>query len=394
MSVLAQHGFGKGQKLQAGLKQKTIGGVVLSPRDEEPADLVSLAKGLRSEFSEAVLLMDPQVYASTVHNPRDRHLPEYPYYSSGLTRASFTTRLIEKTVKACFAFQKPLPLTYFAAPAVSFATPEDGWSQIALQFAEEGIEQHARLRSRRPLLVSLVLEESALASRPALNDLMDSLTTLECAGFYVCLIRNSGTQYGPGMAADRLANLLYVVYALGEANEYHVIVGYSDWIGVLLHTVGAKYCATGWGLGLRHLQWARFEHGAFGRQPKERYSSVPLFNSIFLEELDACWRAKRIEPVLSGVSQDKPFTATNPLNVQWPQEASTLQHWAALSKASRVTPARALTSRIADMEKRIEEAGTAYADLINAGIQFSQSTGPAHLQQWKAAIEAFRGAIS
>ena len=64
MSILAQHGFGKGQKLQAGLKQKTIGGVVFSPRDEEPSELVSLAKGIRSEFAEAVLLMDPQVYRS------------------------------------------------------------------------------------------------------------------------------------------------------------------------------------------------------------------------------------------------------------------------------------------------------------------------------------------
>jgi hypothetical protein len=394
MSILAQHGFGKGQKIQAGLKQKTISGVVFSPRDEEPSELLSLAKGIRSEFADAVLLMDPQVYASTVQNPHDRHLPEYPYYSSELRRASFTTRFIEKTVKACFAFQKPLPLTYFAAPAVSFATPEDGWSQVALQFAEESIEQYARLRSRRPLLVSLVLEESALASRPALDDLLDSLTTLDCTGFYVCLVRNSGTQYGPGMVADRLANLLYVAYALGEANEYEVILGYTDWIGVLLHAVGVKHCASGWSLGLRHLQWSRFEHGGFGRQPKERYSSVPLLNSVFLEELDACWRAKRIEPVLSGVPQDKPFTVTNPLNVQWPQEASTLQHWAALSKASRATPARALTNRIADMEKRIEEADAAYVVLMNDGIQFSQSTGPTHLQQWKAAIVAFREAIS
>src|SRR2546422_2834721 len=129
MSILAQHGFGKGQKLQAGLKQKTIGGVVFSPRDEEPSELVSLAKGIRSEFAEAVLLMDPQVYASTVQNPRDRHLPEYPYYSSELRRASFTTRFIEKTVKSCFEFQKPLPLTYFAAPAGSFLAPAERWSQ-------------------------------------------------------------------------------------------------------------------------------------------------------------------------------------------------------------------------------------------------------------------------
>ena len=85
---------------------------------------------------------------------------------------------------------------------------------------------------------------------------------------------------------------------------------------------------------------------------------------------------------------------TNPLNVQWPQEASTLQHWAALSKASRATPARALTNRLADMEKRIEEADAAYVVLMNDGIQFSQSTGPTHLQQWKAAIDAFREAIS
>jgi hypothetical protein len=196
------------------------------------------------------------------------------------------------------------------------------------------------------------------------------------------------------MASDRLANLLYVAYTLAEPNEYDVIAGYADWIGLLLQAVGAKYCATGWGLGLRHLQWSRFEHGGFGRQPKERYSSVPLLNSVFLEELEACWRAKRIEPVLSGLPQDKPFTATNPLNVQWPQEASTLQHWAALSTASRSIGGRALTGRIADLERRIDEASAAYVDLMHHGVQFSLSTGPSHLQQWKAAIETLREATS
>ncbi len=394
MSLLAQHGFGKGLKLQLGLEEGSIGGVVFSPRDETPEELASLVRSTRKQFSRSVLLIDPQMYASTVPNPRDRHLPEYPYYSGSLRRASFTTRFIARTVKTCLVFQSSLPLTYYVAPTVAFATPTDGWSQIALQFAEESIEQHARLKTRRALLLSLVFEEGALNNRSELDDLLDSLTTLECAGFYCCLFRNSGTQYGPGMAVDRLANLLYVVYALGEVNKFKLIAGYSDWIGLLLHAAGATFCATGWGLGLRQLQWSRFEHGGFGRQPRERYSSAPLLNSVFLDELDVCWRAKRIQPVLSGVSRDKPFKATNPLNVAWPQEASILQHWAALSTGSETMGTGTPAGRVKEADRLIGEASDLYAELAANGVQFSQSTGPAHLQQWRAAIEALREAIS
>ncbi len=394
MSVLAQHGFRKGQKLQLGLKEGAIAGVVFSPRDEEPNDLLQLASSIRDDFADAILLMDPQVYASTVQTPRDRHLPEYPFYTGELRRAAFTTRFIAKTVKSCLDFQNPVPLTYLVSPSIAFATPDDGWSQIAFQFAEESIEQHGGLKSKRPLLVSLVLDESALTSRASLDDLLDSLTTLDCAGFYICLIRGAGTQYGPAMSTERLANLLYMAYALATANDYEVIAGYADWIGLLLHSVGVKHCTTGWGLGLRQLQWSRFEQGGFGRQPKERYSSIPLLNSVFLEELEACWRVKKIANVLSGTSQDKPFTMTNPLNVPWPQELSTLQHWEALSLVSRAITTRAQSNRMAYMRSRIDEARATYDGLISQGIQFSQSTGSGHLQQWSTAIDALTEATS
>ena len=393
MTLLAQHGYGKGEKLQLGLRDGSIAGAVLGPRDETPDDLRALVKGLRREFKKAVLVVDPQMYASTVREARDRHLPEYPYYSGSLGRSAFTARFIQSCVKKCLEFQVDLPLTYNVAPAVAFSAAGDSWSQIAVQFAEEAHQQSTRL-ARRPLLVSLVFEEAALSNRDQLDELLDSLTTLKCEGFYLCVIRDSSTGYSPGMSVERLANLLYIVYALGEANGYTVLAGYADWLGWVLQTAGAKFFATGWGLGLRQLRWARFEQSSFGRQPRERYSSVPLLNAVFLAELDNCAAMKMLNKVLSGLPHDEPFKKTNPLSVPWPQETSILQHWAALRVLTATVDGKDYGTRMGEIKRRVRKAVSLYDELRQAGVLFETGTGPGHLSDWTSAIESLDSSVA
>ena len=63
MSMWIQHGYGKGTKIDAVAATGRIGGVVLSPGDEEPAALRATAR-TAVDLGLAVLL-DPQLYVHT-----------------------------------------------------------------------------------------------------------------------------------------------------------------------------------------------------------------------------------------------------------------------------------------------------------------------------------------
>ena len=48
MSLLAQHGYGKGSKIDLALQQGSVDGLVMSPRDESPANLAAYLERVRA----------------------------------------------------------------------------------------------------------------------------------------------------------------------------------------------------------------------------------------------------------------------------------------------------------------------------------------------------------
>ena len=60
------------------------------------------------------------------------------------------------------------------SPTVIVNAFEDRWSQIALQLADSSIAYHSGLNDAAPLLVSVVLSESAFDSRSDLDAFLDT----------------------------------------------------------------------------------------------------------------------------------------------------------------------------------------------------------------------------
>src|SRR5688572_12849076 len=109
MALLAQHGYGKGEKLQQALEAKLLVGAILSPRDEMAAGMPAVVRGIRESQPNALVLFDPQFYASTIDPVEDGKLPQYPYYKSSLTRRNFTSAAsIERYVKDVLDYQLAL----------------------------------------------------------------------------------------------------------------------------------------------------------------------------------------------------------------------------------------------------------------------------------------------
>ena len=386
MTILAQHGWGKSDKIERGLTNGSIQGVIMSPRDELPLNLASFLSTTREKFPNSERLVDPQLYAGTIQQVRDRHLRKYAHYRQHLTPMSFSPAGIRNFVSTALDWQYELEVSAVVSPTIMVDDLSSRWAQIAMMCAQETVTQHD---GSKPLLISLLVSEDTLRQRLLVDDWLDNLTQLDVEGFYL-IVRRSSEVYRQHFDPDVLASLLRVCYSLAEINQYRIFVGYTDMVTLLLHAVGVAGTGSGWSMGLRQFNLRRFQPVSGGRQPRDRYSSRPLLNSIYVTELDAIYNGGRVNDVLSSTQFDSRFNGrVNPENVLWPRDEAALHHWQALTDISRAPAGLGLTDSLDRARDLIAQARAFYAQ-IGILVPFVTETGPAHLDQWLDALNRFR----
>ena len=386
MTILAQHGFGKANKIDQGISNGSIQGVIMSPRDETPANLASFLSNLQLLAPSSVRLVDPLFHIGAVAASRDGKLRDYAHYHPNLTPTSFSPIQTQAFVTEVLNWQSNLDVSAVVSPTVIVDDLGSQWAQIALSLAQETINQHFQ---EKPLVVSLVVTEEALRNRPLVNAWLDELTTLDVDGFYL-VVRRTHEPYRQHYEPDVLSALLHVCYSLAEINQYRLFVGYTDMVTLLLHAVGVTATASGWSLGLRQFSLRRFQPVDGGRPSRARYSSRPLLNSVFITHLDTIHSRGQISSILSNTPFDGKFQGTtNPANIPWPREESALQHWCVLSDIARATAANNVTTRLDLAAQAMGAAQNAYAQ-VSTFVLFSTETGPSHLNDWLDALSRFR----
>jgi hypothetical protein len=398
MSVIAQCGYGRGNKIEQGLENGFIQGVILSPRDEKRDRLEQAINQWGQDYADAVVLFDPQFYATTLNAPRDGHLNEYDYYSNnnGLGRTQFSSTRIRRYVQECLDYQHITfgpNVTYLISPTILFDSFSDYWSQVALNMAVESSDYHSTLINPRPLLISIVVSESAFQTIEAVEEFLDALTELNAEGFYLIVRRNANSPQN-AMEAATFGRFLYFCYVLSEINEYRVIVGYSDWHSLLIEAVGATHTACGWYQNLRQFSLARFLPSSGGRRPRKRYSSAPLLSyPLITPELQDIHLAGLLPRVLSGSQYDS-ILANNPSagEANWSDDVSCLSHWFSLNAVSqRISTQPDTPNKIREAEQTMRNALTIYRQLEIVGVSFDPQTGPDHISEWQSAVQEFLG---
>ncbi len=393
MAIFVQHGHGKSDKIDIALADGTVQGVIFGARNEKPENLRTYIQKLRAEQPDCELLFDPQFYVSTLVPPKDRYLREYEYYSAGRTANDFTSsRRIRKYAKQTLDRQVDFGLNALISPTVIFDSFGDRWYQIALNLADASLEYHSTLDQPPPLLLSFAVTEGALSDTDDVHRFLDTVTQDEWSmdGFYFLIARSDNT-YNQRFETQRLANLLYAVYVLGRINGLRVVSGYTDFVGIPLRAAGADVFATGWSQSLRRSCRKFFvEQGTRGQPPRERYSSRPLFNSIFLGELQDTYDAGYPGKALSNVPLDVHITqATAPQASDWTTGLSQRHHWQTLHAMDQE-----LTGRVKDdlriTSANLQDAYSLYTYLEAAGVQFDRNNGKDHLKEWGRAIKEFQ----
>lgn len=393
MTVFAQHGYGKTDKIERGLRASHISGVILSPRDESPQNLSDFNTSLRQEFGEEVeIIFDPQFFASTLVPVRDRYLPDYPYYSQGLTRADFISQAdINRYASLVIEYQQTLDIDYIIGPTVFVSDLNDPWSQIALSLSQESLNVHGGIEGLPPLLLSIVLDEPAIRNRDSLDEFLDIISVWEVEGFYI-IVRPTTSRYPTHLEENSVENLLYLVYVLAEINGFSVILGYTDLVGFIAKAVGAKAIGTGWYNTLRQFSLRRFQPSTGGRQRRDRYTSTPILSSLLVNpELETISQVGLINNVLSGSSYDQVMAQGNPANAIWPFDIACLHHWEVINRIlQRSSSGGGPGPNLDIVERMIQDSEADYRIFQAAGVVFDANTGPGHLELWTRAIRNFR----
>lgn len=389
MTLLAQHGWGKSNKIKTALGDHSIGGLIVSPRDETPENATSLIKSIASDYPDSTRLFDPLFHAGLVTPANDGKLPDYDYYRPNLTYRDFIgAGKFAGYASDVLGFQYKLDVSAIVSPTIELVNFGDSSAQIALQLADASVEHHGKNSEDRPLLLSFLINENALESQDNLDAFLDAITTMNADGFYLIMSRANST-HNALIKPERLAALMYMVYILRVVNQFDVFCGYSDLVGLPLHAAGATATACGWYGTLRRFTFNRFRPSKGGRTPRPRYLSTPVLESILISELDQVFQAGIIDQFLSGTPYDNDFQTKSPYSVAWSNETAALHHWAAL--ANRITKIESMVvdDALATVSDWIDTGETIRRDAELLGVQFESPSGD-HLDMWRRAISQFR----
>jgi len=387
LRILAQQGYGKGRYIEEGIKDGSLRGAILSPRDEEPAALTSFVKHLAEDGLEFVAI-DPQFYAFTIADGRLRHLERYPFSPGFLTRRSFSSSTELRAFSSdALKYQAHLPVTHLISPAVALTDLRDSNSQIYVTMAQESIRWHSK-KKQKPLLLSLILNESALQSSDAIDEFLDVITSWDYHGVYLC-VQATTSAYPATLSAAALANLLYLVHVLTTLNDYLVVFGFADFNALLLGAAGASYAASGWYNSLKQFSLNRFVPSKGGSRPRPRYPSIPLLAPILVEpELSEIVDLGFGEYALSDLDLDDQLS-DEVSGAMWPALVSYRANVAALAGLgeSLRRAGRNTQTRLDSVIDRIERARSSYQYLATEGVTFQTRFG--FLNTWQEAIEQF-----
>ncbi|MCC6606266.1 MAG: hypothetical protein IT327_23870 [Anaerolineae bacterium] len=399
MSVYLQHTGERKESRQAlidMLKSGDARGIILSPRDEKPKELVDLLVSARGAREDIDILFDPQFYASVIRPVNERNLGAYKYFRQNLKISDFAkVDNIKKFVKDCIDYQRNLAnntlrytVSRYVSPSVLIDDLNGRWEQASISLAYESANYAAE--KDIPILITLIIEEHALKHRAYLDDFLNTITGLNSIqGFYLLIKRPMVTYHSP-FDATALANLMYLIYVLTEVNGYETICGYTDLTGMLLHAVGANSIGTGSLISSRRFTYSRWtpKKSGGGSAPPDRYTSIPLLAPVYVNPvMTGAIDKELVERILSGGDYDKLIIdQLTRGGILWSGDVEFKQHIFSVKELLGRVRGRTTKARLASVSRLIQDAEYLRRLLDEHDVQLGELP---KLEVWQNAIELF-----
>lgn len=387
MSLYVQHAYGKSDKIDNGIKDGNISGIILSPKAETPQNLEMYIKNTDDDVE---VLLDPQFYLSAFEGDisigkldKYNFYPDYTVNKKALSMPKNIHKIVEDNVN----YQRQCGLKTIVAPNIFFDSFDSRMSQIALSLANEAIEYCGQ----EDLLVSICVNETAFKNFDDVKDFLDIISLFNVSGFYIIIERNLSKN--PSLIeSDTMANILYFLYNLSSINMYRVLLGYSDYIGVSLYVAGIEAIATGWYENSRKFDRENFYPKSAMRRPNKRYYSNKLFNSLLLvPEIQMIQEKNLLGKILSDTRYDA-YMYNDLSGGQWTDSISCLERWESIKHILNAIDAQGdVISRIIYMKEKVSQAMDIY-NLLPEQF-FDSKSKSTHLSGWLEGLDKFKEII-
>jgi len=388
MKLYAQMGHGDGDKTAQGLREGTIDGAILSPRDWRPEGIENKINQLIANKNDADILLDPQFYATFTaasESSRTGRLSEWPYFAAARKSELENPLEVEKVLQRTFDQMIPLPLTAIIAPNIYVTRSFDSREGvIAKSFIRNSVHVYKSTGDRRPLFVTLAVSTETVLEREEFEEFLNDITLLpeQPEGFYI-LIGGRGAEARTDIFhADIISRWMLLNYSL-NINGLKVINGYSDLLAPFLGAVGASAGASGWWTNLRLFSLGRFlPVPGKARQPIIRYLSCRLLNRITFMELEA------LSAIMDDIANDLPHDAD--YDPEPGRESEALQSWEALCEISRRLAIGDVEEALNACALEITRAEAVYSEIAEAGIPLDTKSNGSHLESLREGIKDFK----
>lgn len=385
MKIFAQHGFGPKDKIERGLTDGLISGVILSPRYLKRDKMIEQIEKLNPIGGQ--VLFDPELYASRyISHPSSNlgNLETWDYFRMPRRSALISGMAIPNMIKSAVTAQSELGLTEWIAPNVYIDRADSIETAISLNIISQTKDVAASCGDA-PVFATLALSREAVMDRAEFQDIFDALTAIDSPpdGFYILIgsenSRESGDQIRSDLYNPRvIAGWMYMNYVF-SINGLRVVNGCCHLLSPLLGICGAEAAANGWFTGLRQFSMNRYVREAGGgRYPVIRYVSMPLMARV--KQTDYLDFKAVVPAVANGLSLDASFEDTEPSRT-----VEALQSWEALSSVCSRCSTGNINADLDTVLTHIENAKRLWMMLQEAG--FSQEV-EANLERLSAMIEA------
>jgi hypothetical protein len=375
-----QQGYGKSDKIERLYDAGLLGGVLLSPADEEPPVLQATLEST----PDVGVLLDPQTYVYSIPGGTARCHEAHGLDISNLNWGMPASE-VEGVVRAVIEANDRLGVIDLIAPTCVQRSLNDVWTSLALQMARTTI---SIVDGQRRVFVSSVIEETALANWEDVANWLDVATGLDADGFYVVVDRVTQESYPAMWNPSHLTNLLRLVYSLSQLNEYEVLAGYSDIEGILQVAAGASGSAAGWFYSLRAFSDSKWQPSSGGRQAIPRAFSVGLLTPLLA--VGEGEQVAQSELAVEAYPDEAVSTTLSNNPEGWSLVNAASHHLGTLAMIiNDVAQQNPISARLDAVETRLTDAHGRLVSLEQQGVPFSGAYGQ-RLETFRRALDAFR----
>lgn len=395
--LLAQHGAAKGKKIDTALSLQTISGVIFSPREEAFTSIEKYCSD--NSLAPETTFLDPQLYYSTFDGNIFKHLKDDGIYPSEVSRRDWrkkTPKLLDYLDK--HAEDTGKISTNLITPGF-FIQNLDWRFDYSIDIYEYCHDTYCFDKFYLSLLISNNFFHSKSDVDEMLEDIIDNVDHKEGIYLTICYDNTDEKDY-EFIDAQNLANILYFIHSLKTAG-FDVMISYTFINSILFAMLDCEYVASGWFNTLRKFNKNRFDETETMGRRKKRYTCIPLFTYITLENLEIMKDVLDIDLLLSNCDIDATLL-DNPESISFVDLEH--QYWQALSQyIERLNSCDTLQEKLNLVLTEIGQAKELYTEILSKLPELAYVTPDSynrikaasrHLDSWVMGIETFKNRIS